>query len=636
MEAFFSNEFADIFNAIAIANSTLPSGESWNQVDGSYHLSKADLAAVLGIGWYGIDVANRSVADGYNDYAERTFIWGGTQAKLSDSEDLVFVVDPYSGERYIKNLAIVPLGNENFDFDGSDFVTNSGNFVLRHAVDPSGLGVRVDLKFEEGYDPPGVMYTLANYQADLDKEASWSQPSFGDLLAAIQVVVDDLWANGVTRFLQGDKPIIYGTESDDVIASSYTILDYDIAASSTDLGLLDLKLHEFVGNGIIYQGGSGNDYVTGTSGEDVAYGGDGNDMLDGFEGDDIVIGGAGADSLFGGGADDFIFFDFADGGNVYGGAGRDVAVALGEDGVTVDMAAQGLECVIGCDGADTITIAGGTEPLFAAGGGGVDTFNVTYDWQEGPKILWGGGGADSFDFTRTETSNPWDEYQIGIAVVKIDGLTEAMFASLTLADLGIGNMDMSKVDVIIINPDADDRFSWYGSTIDTSEIYPAAYNFLGYENGTSFEVRSSGYLGDTYAIQGVYNNRVEVENEKSYGHDFEYYAISITPDSVEVIPAEWSEGMFWSSWDQDYAVISPSHPQIAASIARLQAEAADYFATIPDSHVVQEASDVPYETFPFFVVGGQFDGNTLLSNDALFGSLPDDPGPSPFDWLLVA
>jgi hypothetical protein len=48
------------------------------------------------------------------------------------------------------------------------------------------------------------MYTLASYQADLDAEASWSQPSLGDLFAAIQIVVDDLWANGVTRFLQGD------------------------------------------------------------------------------------------------------------------------------------------------------------------------------------------------------------------------------------------------------------------------------------------------------------------------------------------------------------------------------------------------------------------------------------------------
>lgn len=108
------------------------------------------------------------------------------------------------------------------------------------------------------------MYTLARYQADLDAEASWSQPSLGDLLAAIQIMVDDLWANGVTRFLQGDKPIIYGTESDDVSTSFYTILDCDIAASSTDLDLIDLKMHEFVGNGIIHQGGSGNDYVTGT------------------------------------------------------------------------------------------------------------------------------------------------------------------------------------------------------------------------------------------------------------------------------------------------------------------------------------------------------------------------------------
>lgn len=88
--------------------------------------------------------------------------------------------------------------------------------------------------------------------------------------------------------------------------------------------------------------------------------------------------------------------------------------------------------MIGCDGADTITIGEANSGLFAAGGDGSDTFLVTNGdgWIEGgPRVLWGGSGADTFDFERAS-------YAYGIAVVQIDGLTEEMFAGLTLAGDG--------------------------------------------------------------------------------------------------------------------------------------------------------------------------------------------------------
>jgi Ca2+-binding RTX toxin-like protein len=383
VEAFFSGSFSDVFNKIAIANSTLPVGESWRQADGSYRLTKADLAAVFGIDPYRINVANRSVADGYDDYAERTFIWGGTRAKLSD--DVMFVIDP-AGNRNIESMAIVPNGHDDFDWNGSDWITEGGENALQHAIDPSGIGALVELRFAD-YDPEKFVYTADHYQDDLIKESGWSEPALTDLLAAMQEVTDSLWSDGVTRFLINEKPIIYGSSGDDVIASSYTTLDFDVSAHSDTLGLLDLNLGEYADNRIVYQTGGGSDYVTGTSGEDVAYGGDGNDMVDGGAANDILFGDFGADSLFGGGGDDFIFFDAEDT-VVNGGAGRDAGWAVTDDAITANMTAEALEVLVGGGGNDTLTVGDGAGVMMVAGGEGADVINVSYGAGQETRVLW--------------------------------------------------------------------------------------------------------------------------------------------------------------------------------------------------------------------------------------------------------
>lgn len=123
----------------------------------------------------------RLVADGYDDYAERTFIWGGTKCKLRD--DVRFVIDP-EGNRYIENMAIVRDGDDNFDFNGSDRITNFGNVALEHAIDPSGIGSEVKLAFDD-YDPEGCIYTEIDFLAELTKEQGWSQPSLSELQSAM-------------------------------------------------------------------------------------------------------------------------------------------------------------------------------------------------------------------------------------------------------------------------------------------------------------------------------------------------------------------------------------------------------------------------------------------------------------------
>lgn len=86
---------------------------TWVEPDGSYRLTKQQMAELSGVEYYSITVSNRKVTDGYDDYAERTFIWGGTKFKLSD--DVRFVIDA-QGNRYIDNMAIVRDGDDNFNF----------------------------------------------------------------------------------------------------------------------------------------------------------------------------------------------------------------------------------------------------------------------------------------------------------------------------------------------------------------------------------------------------------------------------------------------------------------------------------------------------------------------------------------
>lgn len=71
-------------------------------------------------------------------------------------------------------------------------------------------------------------------------------------------------------------------------------------------------------------GGSGDDILGGTTGNDTLSGGGGADLLQGLEGDDVLTGGAGADLLYGGTGNDMLFGGTGD--RLFGGAGDDAFV----------------------------------------------------------------------------------------------------------------------------------------------------------------------------------------------------------------------------------------------------------------------------------------------------------------------
>lgn len=521
--------------------------------------------------------------------------------------------------------------------DGADrYHGGSGEDTADYSFESSGIIIQLGALQGGTADEWAAINEVSVVQRIRDGEGNW------DFAIGVEKIVGTVHDDRVSFFGAADD---YFNE-DDVD----TLLQ---GGGNTDLGdVLDFSALKDVPSGLtaIWDASGTINFNTGSwaaagAAEDfeAVIGSSGNDSITGDDQANGINGHLGADVLIGGGGDDFIFFDAADGANVDGGAGWDVAVALGSDGVTVDMAAQGLECVIGCDGADTITVAGiapgPDELLHAAGGGGSDTFIVTHNPGEGPKVLWGGAGADHFDFRLTDPDYSRD--QLGIAVVHIEGLTEEAFSRLTLANLGLGGIDISKLDAIIINPDGLDSYFWGGAPLTTSNIDLLDYDDVGYyshfvsgyDTPASFEVRSSSYLGGTQSIQSVFSNEIRVQHELTF--NFDYLDITV-----------WSGGDYEVAETETYNERPYESLQAAIDEAKFIAELefeqyAPYseYGTTPEYWTMtyhETDSDVPHYYAPFFVVGGTFSGGDLSANGQLISSLPDDSGPSAFDWLLAA
>lgn len=614
MQRFFETAAADYASGVFSAHQDASTG--------IVTMSKGELDEIYGLTanniWHGVSVDNKWIYDDLDDYAERTYIYGNISFKIS--EDVNFVVYP-DGRLEVQNFSLEILNGNDFDWTTrvDDILTGLGNTVLRRAIDPSGIGQTVLLNFDAATP---YTYTQDHFNDDVDRA-----DSFSTVLNPISIsramggVINDLFEEGTIQTVMDGKLVLYGGDEADVIGPYLSRTGVNVSDPGLDL---PNPLREHTDNGLIYVAGAGHDTVTGTGA------------------DDVLFGNGGADALFGGGADDFIFFDFADGSNVYGGAGRDVAVALGQDGVTVDMAEQGLECVIGCDGADTILVTEADQPVFAAGGGGADHFILDNLDTHGPRILWGGAGADVFEFQNGG--------RVSLAVVTIDGLTEEAFSRLTLADLGLGELDVSLLSAIIINPDATDRFYSEDGVVGTSSVNlgdwwdigndPDLLDLLvpGYGTPVSLDVRTSDVLGGSYSVQGVFRNEVRAIHEITI--QYNYFDVTVRSDGgYEVVNTDiYEEGLIRYNLETESTIDTRSEviedALMTAEWVFAQWDEYDYGHVTSEYWTVQARSDIP--TGPFYVVGGEFAGNVLSANGDLSGSLPDDPGPSPFDWLLAA
>lgn len=356
-----------------------------------------------------------------------------------------------------------------------------------------------------------------------------------------------------------------------------------------------------------------------------------NDILTGDDNANGINGHLGADELFGGGADDFIFFD-ADDTEVYGGAGRDVAVALGTDGVTVNMAAQGLECVIGGDGADVITV-GGQGNVMVAGGGGADSIIVTYGNGQDTRILWGSddSAADEFLFVNSGEAGA----QLGLLVVTVAGLTSRNFADFDLSKLNLpASFNWGAIDAVIINPDSNDQ---YYTGFDTAPIFTEYFGLQAIDETLSASAwdgewlgsvkqaveGTSPYLGASLHMQvaetGVFAElwyRNKGDTATAWLNGVESYDQGIE-DMIAELTDEF--GQSDATWSVDMSALDDNGEGTAMMWFR-------------DA----EWTGGPDEYDMWFVAGGAMQGTQFVANGAPHAVMPEITDPSPFDWLLAA
>jgi hypothetical protein len=182
-----------------------------------------------------------------------------------------------------------------------------------------------------------------------------------------------------------------------------------------------------------FNGGNGNDTLTGTTGNDMMSGGNGDDSLNGNDGNDTMSGGNGDDTLQGGRGNDAI-----DGGNgndtLDGGLGNDdLSGGNGNDHLA---AGSGNDLLSGGNGDDWLAGGKGNDTL--TGGNGSDTFvfgagfghDVVTDFRSGDQIAFQDGVFSDFQAVLNASK------QVGAdVVITLDSGNEVTLQHVQLASL---------------------------------------------------------------------------------------------------------------------------------------------------------------------------------------------------------
>ena len=190
-----------------------------------------------------------------------------------------FFVDQ-DDNRWIENLAIEPLIDpeenlrENFDFASDDLGTTFANSLVLPSIDPSGIGRRVWIDFVDADLLPRIeRYDQSDFEQDRLKNEQWEIPTaagFAKINSLKDEFLSNLFDDGIIRFLDGNKPILYGTLGADNIS-----VIQDITTGETP------TLHEFKDNAAILIAGEGADTLRGSLFDDVLIGNEGDDQLNG-------------------------------------------------------------------------------------------------------------------------------------------------------------------------------------------------------------------------------------------------------------------------------------------------------------------------------------------------------------------
>ncbi len=184
-----------------------------------------------------------------------------------------------------------------------------------------------------------------------------------------------------------------GADDDTLSYAAWTTevaLNLDTTQTATGIGSLSDIEH--------LTGGTGNDTITGDSGDNVLIGGPGNDVINGKAGDDTLYGNAGNDSLLGGSDDDLLYI----------GTGTDRAVGNSGNDTLIAPDEENTWEIIGEPSAsnqgkiNTVTTFKEIETL--QGGSSDDTFVLDKDVATLPGSMYGGEGVDHLDFSDFTTA----------------------------------------------------------------------------------------------------------------------------------------------------------------------------------------------------------------------------------------
>ncbi|WP_454762239.1 hypothetical protein [Caulobacter segnis] len=195
--------------------------------------SKLDLTARYSLSNITINIKQYELADSQDDYQERVYIYNQTAFQISALADFVVNAD---GSKEIQNYAIVPFGEENFDFTGSNPVINFfQSFLLEEKIDPSNIGRKVIMNF----DLSGIVSHTYSYQEYAFDAVRWSQfthvSNIGGLLD-MPAVVDDLHQAGSIDYRQDGLIVRWLTNGADGSATAAQFSQHEIIGQEAASG----------------------------------------------------------------------------------------------------------------------------------------------------------------------------------------------------------------------------------------------------------------------------------------------------------------------------------------------------------------------------------------------------------------
>ncbi|ENU79051.1 hypothetical protein F975_03021, partial [Acinetobacter sp. ANC 3789] len=353
------------------------------QYDGLYQQAQGTLA----VSSYNLDILS-------DDYAERSYVFGSMQFRLSN--DTKFTID-VDGNPKITNLRVVPV-DDNFDFESRDGIAGTVNTLIEPVIDPFKIGRKVELNFNQETKDKIQVYNLTkedlpNLQQQAKIFNQQKSELFGQKIpnpkAFYEAFVEEVLKSGVIDYIQYNKFTIYGTNKEDPwVRLFYEENNYidNLRKISLTHGFGSLndvdkwiknQIYNLNNLGKIYVLADGIDIVEGTKFSDELYGGKGNDELYGGKGNDQLYGGNDLDKLYGGEGNDTLI--------VSGSSSKEIALdTLNNEAYGGD----GNDYLFGGNGNDQLEGGKDVDVLYGVGG------NDTLKGDEGNDRLYGGNGDD--------------------------------------------------------------------------------------------------------------------------------------------------------------------------------------------------------------------------------------------------